>query len=82
MKAKDNTAPVINASDKSTTVGQELNLLSGVTATDKEDGDLTRYVAVRKSNIDYNKAGTYSVTYAVLDTGGLTTEKSIEVIVE
>ena len=82
VKEKANEAPVIHASDKTITVGNKVNLLSGVKATDKEDGDLTQYVTIASSNVDFDRVGTYKVTYAVLDRGGITTRKQITVTVK
>lgn len=77
-----NSPPVITASNKTTTVGTSINLLYGVEAKDKEDGDLTRNVIVASNNVKFNKVGTYSVTYAVLDKGGIRSEKTVNVTVK
>ena len=41
--------------------------LEGVTATDKEDGDLTEAIVVVSNNVNIAVAGTYSVRYEVKD---------------
>ncbi|EFR88826.1 cell surface protein, partial [Listeria marthii FSL S4-120] len=46
-----NTAPVINAKDQTIKVGDLFNSLKGVTATDKEDGDLTAKIKVTKDTV-------------------------------
>ena len=77
-----NEAPVINAEDKTLTVGDKFNPMDGVTATDKEDGDLTNQIEIAENTVDTSKAGLYSVTYKVTDKGGATTQKSINVVVK
>ncbi|MBC2370357.1 DUF5011 domain-containing protein, partial [Listeria booriae] len=77
-----NESPVINASDKEITVGDAFNPMEGVTATDREDGDLTSSVTVKSNNVDTAKPGTYNVIYTVMDKDGNTTEKTINVTVK
>ena len=77
-----NEAPVINAEDKTLTVGDKFDPLYGVTATDKEDRDLTDQIEIAENTVDTSKAGLYSVTYKVTDKGGATTQKSINVVVK
>ena len=77
-----NEVPVINAEDKTLTVGDKFNPMDGVTATDKEDGDLTAQIEIAKNTVDTSKAGLYSVTYKVTDKGGASVEKSINVVVK
>ena len=59
------------------------NPLANVTATDKEDGT----IILTKDNIiandvDTSKAGTYHVTFRVVDKNGAITEKTITVTVK
>ena len=77
-----NEVPVINAEDKTLTVGDNFDPKSGVTATDKEDGDLTDQIEIVKNIVDTSKAGLYSVTYEVTDKDGASVEKSINVVVK
>ena len=77
-----NTIPTINASDKTLTVGDTFNPLDGVTASDKEDGDITKDVEVLNSDVDTTKAGTYTVTYKVTDSKGASSTKTITVTVK
>ena len=77
-----NEVPVINAEDKTLTVGDKFDPMDGVTATDKEDGDLTDQIEIAENTVDTSKAGLYSVTYKVTDKGGATTQKSINVVVK
>ena len=77
-----NEVPVINAEDKTLTVGDKFDPMDGVTATDKEDGDLTNQIEIAKNTVDTSKAGLYSVTYEVTDKDGASVEKSINVVVK
>lgn len=84
VQAKEvpNTAPVISAKDQTLTVGDKFNPLDGVTASDKEDGDLTKNIEVISNDVNTEKAGTYHVTYKVTDTQGASVEKTITVTVQ
>ncbi|MGX5470080.1 immunoglobulin-like domain-containing protein [Bacillus toyonensis] len=53
------------------TEGDKFNPMSGVSATDKEDGDITSKVTV-DGNVDASKPGTYELTYTVSDSKGHT----------
>lgn len=65
-----NQKPVINgATDKTLTIGESFDPLTGVTAQDKEDGDLTSNITV-SGTVDTQKAGTYTLTYSVKDSEG------------
>lgn len=77
-----NNLPVINASNKTIKVGDTFNPMTGVTATDKEDGNITKHIKVIENTVNTNKAGTYRVVYKVTDSNGATTTKSIAVIVK
>ncbi|MDU3338066.1 DUF5011 domain-containing protein [Paraclostridium bifermentans] len=77
-----NNLPVINASNKTIKVGDKFNPMAGVTATDKEDGNITKHIKVIENTVNTNKAGTYKVVYKVTDSNGSTTSKSIAVIVK
>lgn len=77
-----NEAPVINASDKVITVDDNFNPLSGVTAYDKEDGDITNKLEVVKNTVNTKKAGTYEVVFKVGDKNGSIISKTIKVTVK
>lgn len=77
-----NNLPVINASNKTIKVGDKFNPMTGVTATDKEDGNITKHIKVIENTVNTNKAGTYKVVYKVTDSNGATTTKSIAIIVK
>ena len=72
-----NEKPVINASDKEIYVGEEFNPLEGVTASDKEDGEITDIKYTGEVNSD--EVGDYKITYSVTDKNGQKTEKTITV---
>ncbi|MBC2173888.1 immunoglobulin-like domain-containing protein [Listeria booriae] len=77
-----NEKPVITATNKTVLVGSTFNPLTGVTATDKEDGNLTSKIVVSNNTVDTSKAGTYNVTYSVTDKDGNKTTKTITVTVK
>ena len=76
-----NKAPTITAKDKTVVQGTKLNELDGVTATDPEDGDLTKNVTVESSTVNINKVGTYEIVYKVTDSKNKSTTKTIKVTV-
>ncbi|MBB5184744.1 hypothetical protein HNQ43_000787 [Faecalicoccus acidiformans] len=78
----ENQAPVINAKDQTLTVGDKFDPMKGVTATDKEDGDLTDKIVITKNTVDTSKAGKYTVDYEVTDNGGTRVRKTIVVTVK
>ncbi|MBC1486034.1 DUF5011 domain-containing protein [Listeria seeligeri] len=79
--AKVNTAPVINAKDQTIKVGDAFNALKDVTATDKEDGDLTAKIKITKDTVNNSEKGVYQVTYTVTDSGNLSATLTIKVTV-
>lgn len=60
--------------------GQAVDLLSYVSATDKEDGDLTSKINY-SGNFNNQQEGVYQVTYSVTDKHGFTTTKTVPVVV-
>lgn len=77
-----NHLPEITAEDMTLTVGDTFKPLEDVSASDKEDGDLTDKIEVIENNVDTSKAGTYKVTYKVTDKDGASTTKTITVTVK
>jgi beta-N-acetylglucosaminidase len=77
-----NESPVINASNKIIKLNDIFTPLSGVTATDKEDGNLTSLIQVISNEVDSNVPGVYKVIYEVTDSANNTTTKEINVTVE
>ena len=81
-KAADlNACPVIQATDKTLTVGDEFDPLADVTAEDEEDGDITDKIEILNNEVDTTKPGKYEVTYKVTDSGGASHVKTIKVTV-
>ncbi len=76
-----NSAPVINATDKTITVGDTFDPMADVTAVDAEDGNLTIQIKVEKNDVKTDVAGKYEVTYKVTDNQGATRRKTIIVTV-
>ena len=77
-----NQIPVINAEDKTINVGDKFDPLKEATATDKEDGDITKEIEILNNEVDTNKAGVYEVIYKVTDSQGASTVKTIKVTVK
>lgn len=73
---------MITAEDKKLTVGDSFDVMAGVTALDKEDGDLTDKIEVINNTVDTSKAGTYTVTYKVTDSNGASVTKTITITVK
>ncbi|MBC1372165.1 DUF5011 domain-containing protein [Listeria booriae] len=76
-----NTAPVITADDVTVKKGASFDPMTGVTASDTEDGNLTSSISVTANDVDTSVEGTYHVTYSVTDSDGNTTTKTITVTV-
>lgn len=76
-----NEAPIITATNQTIEQGDTFDALAGVTASDKEDGDITSRLKVVNNTVDTDVVGEYEVTYQVTDNHGLTTEKTITVTV-
>ncbi len=83
---KRNQAPTITGADLNPVIEQgdtTYNPLTGVTATDSEDGDLTADIVVSGFETDdVNYSGTYSIVLTVTDSGGLATSVTISLTVE
>lgn len=77
-----NEKPVINAKDLELKVGDKFDALNGVTASDKEDGDLTSSIKVVENTVNTKKAGKYKVTYKVTDSDNNETTLTINVTVK
>lgn len=79
-----NHAPIIMAEDKKFALGAEFNdtiALQGVTASDREDGDISEKVTVLSHNVNTDVVGTYQITYTVTDSKGTTTTKTVNAVV-
>ena len=70
-----NSAPELNGiADRSIKVGETFDPIVGVTATDKEDGDLTSKIAI-SGTVDTTAPGSYKVNYSVTDSKNKTITK-------
>ena len=78
---RTNTNPVIRGADKVTIkVGSKFNPMAGVTAVDKEDGDITTAINSTGS-VNTTKAGTYVLQYSVTDSDGNLVQQKRYVVV-
>ena len=65
-------APTINGvTDKTITVGDTIDYMAGVTATDGKGADITSSVQVDSSAVNTGAVGTYQAAYIVVDGNGL-----------
>lgn len=75
-------APTINGvTDKTITVGDTIDYMAGVTATDGKGADITSSVTVDSSAVKTDTAGSYQATYKVTDQYGLTSSATSNVTV-
>lgn len=75
-------APSINGiSDKTVTIGDTVDYLSGITATDGKGTDITGSIEVDSSKVDINTPGTYQITYKVTDSYGFSTGANCNITV-
>ena len=75
-------APSINGiSDKTVTVGDTIDYLSGVTAVDGKGTDITGSIEVDSSKVDINTPGTYQIIYKVTDSYGFSTGANCNITV-
>lgn len=69
-EATTNTEPQLRGvNDIVIEKGQDYNLLNGISAYDKEDGDLTHKIKV-DGQVDTSRVGKYEVKYKVTDSDG------------
>ncbi|MCG4722861.1 DUF5011 domain-containing protein, partial [Alistipes putredinis] len=62
---QQNQAPTLHGIDNKTIyVGDKFDKLEGVSAADREDGDLTSKIKV-EGKVDTTKAGDYKISYSV-----------------
>ena len=85
MDKSTNEAPVLKVKDATINKGENLDLMGlVVSATDKEDGNLTNKVKlVDNGGFDKDKVGKYIVTFKVTDKDGASaTAKSTVTVIE
>ncbi|MGM0238781.1 immunoglobulin-like domain-containing protein [Enterococcus sp. AZ103] len=76
--------PVLTAEDRKIILGEDFTgsfAMRGVSAIDKEDGDITKNVVIIDNPVQPNVPGVYPVTYKITDSHGLTATKTINVTV-
>ncbi len=72
----ENTAPVLfGVQDQTIEIGTKFDEMHGITAWDKEDGDITSAITIN-GRVDLQTIGTYPLTYRVVDSQGLETQAS------
>ncbi len=77
-----NSAPTITGvKDQTIKVGESFDPKTGVSAKDKEDGDLTSKIKI-DGKVDTNKVGKYKLTYTVEDSKGAKATASATITVE
>ena len=64
-----------------TTGAEDVDYLSGVTATDSNGNDLTDKIECDDSKVDLSLAGEYEITYTVTDENGFTAKQTAKVTV-
>jgi chitinase len=77
-----NTPPIIKGCNNvQILIGSVFDSKKGVTAIDKEDGDISSKIKI-EGTVDTQKIGTYTLTYSVVDLGNLTTKviRTVQVI--
>ena len=74
-----NNQPVINANNIEIKQFETFNPLNGITATDKEDGNLTNITPT--GTVDTTKTGNYNITYTVKDKSNFSVSKTVRVTV-
>ena len=73
-----NSQPVINAKDVELKIGDKFDYLAGVSASDRENGDLTSRITY-EGVVDTSKEGNYTVTYSTVDNSNFHVSKKINV---
>ncbi|MEG2110607.1 MAG: DUF5011 domain-containing protein, partial [Clostridium sp.] len=76
-------APVLNGKNITITEGDKFDTaMLGLTASDKEDGNLTDSIKIVSNTVNADKAGTYDVVAKVTDSFGKTTTQTFKVTVK
>lgn len=83
ITVKKDIAPVISGTkDKTIFLNESVDFLSGVSATDDRDGNITDKLIVDKSKVNTSKAGKYPVTYKITDSSGNKTELTVSLTIK
>lgn len=80
----DKEAPVINIGEKTyqITSKEGFDVMSGITATDNIDGDLTSSITTNKDMLDFSSEGIKKIEYKVSDKAGNTATELVYVTVK
>ena len=73
--------PTLNIHNRTVKLNEEFNYMTGVSASDVEDGDITSKVTY-EGEVDTTKVGEYEVTYSVKDSANQSVSKKIKITVE
>ena len=73
--------PVLNVNNRTIKLNEEFNYMSGVTATDTEDGDITNKVTY-SGTVDSKTKGEYKLIYSVVDSANQSVSKEVTIKVE
>nr|WP_243238668.1 NPCBM/NEW2 domain-containing protein [Romboutsia sp. 1001713B170207_170306_H8] len=71
----NNTKPNIDVKDKTYLLGENVDIMEGITAEDTEDGDLTSKIEVVSNTYEDGKTGRFEVLYRVTDSDNNVTER-------
>ena len=71
--------PTIVASNREVLANTEFDPMSGVTATDPTDGNITENIEIINNTVDITKVGTYEITYKIVNSLHLEVTKTISV---
>lgn len=77
----DKEKPVINIKNNSyeLKLGNSLNIMEGVSATDNKDGDITSFITTNKKELNFNEEGNKKLVYTVKDSAGNVTTKTVNI---
>lgn len=76
-----NKQPIIVASDRTINKGENIDLMSGVIATDPENGNITSSVTI-SGEVYINIPGEYKITYTATDNQQFSVSKTVTVTVK
>lgn len=81
VKVIKDEVPTLNVTNSTIKLNEKFNYLTGVSATDLEDGDLTSKVTY-VGEVNTAKIGEYEITYTVKDSANQSVSKKITIKVE
>ena len=73
--------PTLNVSNRTIKLNEQFNYMSGVSASDIEDGDITSKVTY-EGTVDTTTLGEYELTYIVVDSANQSVSKKVKITVE